>query len=333
MARRPAFVPKSNIVRRLIASFPFVANSPYTVDLPRDYDLEGLYIELTGTVTLSAAATTVHAQAPAPMIRRFEVFADGSKNFVQTTGLLAAVAGFERKLTRDLTAPGTSAAAHTVYAGYRIDFSTMDSKRPKSSALHTKGEYMSLLQLRTTMGQLSDAYADFGTGAGTTNLTVNVYVREIQEFDPAGSYEARFVKRTSLQQEVFSAANNAAQVIIPVGAYVRGVKFAVLNASGVLSSTLLNRIKLRSGVNVRLDASYAALRAMNKDEFGLQTTQLDNLSGILFADLCPGGMLNQLWDLTRTPQAFLELDVNANATIHMEVIEYVLQPPGRPRGA
>jgi len=323
-----SFVPESGEIKRLIGSTAWVSGGRWTLEVPRGLDIDRLMIEISGTITLSSAATTVSAAAPSQLIAAINWKADSAKMLEDTTGILAAVGNFERGLARDLIAPGTGAAAHTVYAAYALDRVTPDGPRPKDSLLHTSQPYMGSQFLNVTFGTVAACYSNFGTGAvGSTDLTVNVYTVEVQEGTALGMTEFRWIRRHTLYDQSFSAANAAAIINGPTNTFMRGVKLLAMNTSNnEPADALLQNVKIRSGPNLRLDISAAALRVANKQEFGLQGTQLSAIPGLYFADMLSNHKLNTLWSLQGASECVLELRLAANTRIVAQFINYDMLP-------
>lgn len=317
---------KSNIIRRLIKTVNFSENGVETIDLFRQYDLSNVLIHLTGTFDLNvAAATSVRDTAPAGLIKRIELFADGTKNHAEEDGRLTAFGNFERGMIRTLTQPtvGTG-VGKVVDAWYQLPRNNLDGPRPKDSALHTTRPFMGLLQLRTTFGAFSNIY----TPAGATTFTniavqAKAYQDEIQEFNASDALEGKFIRRTSLQELTIDASNSNLEIKIPTGALLRGVKVMALDENGDAVDTVVNNVKINSGVNVRIDLPWAALRAQNKTDYRIENGLHD--PGFAFADLSPDGKLNKLFDLTNASEANLVLDVSKPAGGNGKVIAHILE--------
>lgn len=323
-----AFIPESGQIKRLIGSATWVSGQPITFDLPRGLDINRYILEVTGTITLSSAATTVSAAAPAQLIDNIMIVGDGAKTYEMTTGLMAAVANFERSLARKLTAPGTGATTHTVFASYTLDRCTPDGPRPKDSNLHTSQAYMGSLQLRVVFGTVAACYSNFGTGAvSATSLTLNVYSVEDQEGTMDGLTEFRWVRRHTLYDQTFSAANAAAVIQLPTNTYLRGVRIIGMSSStNEPTNDLINNFILRSGPNVRLNLDSPSVQVNNTQEFNLQTTQGTAIPGLYFLELLNAHKLNSMWNLNGASECALELNVDANTRVQVQAVNYDMQP-------
>lgn len=327
-----AFQPNSGTVKRLVGSTQWVSAGQWSFDLPRGQDINAWIVEVTGTITLSSAATTVSAAAPAQLISQITIKADAAKSLEDISGLQAACSNFERSLARNLTAPGTGATTHTVYASYRLDRVTPDTVRPKDSALHTSQNYMGSLQMRLQFGTVAACYSNFGTGVvSATALTVNVYSVEIQEATRMAMSEFKWIRRHTSFDQTFSAAVAAQLIQLPTNTYLRGIKIlALASATNEPTDGLLNNVRLRSGPNIRADIPGATLHVDNQTGFNLQTTQLSAIPGNYMLDLLEGNIgnrsLKSLWSLQAASDCTLELNIAANTRILVQSINYDMQP-------
>ena len=323
---------RSATVTRLVTTRPYAVNSQDSFQLSREYDLAAVILEYVGTLNRTAAATTVSALAPLQVFKVIEVKADGTRPFDQWDARLAGWGNFERALTSDLTPPGVGIATDNIRCSVRLDRITPDAYRPKDSALHTK-DYMSLLECVWTMGQPTDLYAAAGamTNANATlSGNVNLYVEELQEFDPADAHEWRMIKRCSRLEAIVNAVNSAQLVFLSVNALSAGVKLLQLDTTqgiGEPTAALLNNVTLRSGVDVRFKGSFAQLRQMNRANYRINDALFASRTGLAFVDLRHNGDLKTLYSTQGKNEWLLELDVNAGpGKILIEHIEYTVQP-------
>jgi hypothetical protein len=316
---------KSNILRREVAQRNFQENAIENIELVRGYDIMSVGVRVSGTVTLGSGANGVQDLAPAQLIDSLEMFSDGSKNLEETTGRLAGGALFERGFKRRLTAPGTGASQHQIEGVFRLDRANFDGPRPKDSALHTTQPFMSLLQMRVRTGQVADMFD--GGSVSDFDLDMSVFQDEIQEFTDQDAMEPKMIRRVSLQSLPVTADNSRFEVKLPVGSYLRGVKLIALDDTGNLSNDVINSVQLKSGVNVRQSLPFDQLRAENAQDYGIDETEA--LPGIVYADLCPDGKLNKLFDLTAASEASAVLDVSkpagGNGQILANIVEYIPQ--------
>lgn len=320
-----ALEPKSNILRRRIASRAFVANGVDTFDLFRAYDNMAVIVRVSGTITLSVAATSVKNLAPAQLIANMELLSDGSKAIEQTNGRLAAAANFERKGRRRLTPPGAGIATHTVEAYFRLDRANYDGPRPKDSALHTVFPFMSLWQLRITYGTPADCFV--GGTVSASNLTVEVFQDDVQEFVAGDATEGKFIRVQSLQEVIVDANNSNLEIRLPVGGLSRGAKIIALDENGNLSDDVVTNVELRIGANVRINLPFKALRGINAGDYEL--AQGDDLVGIAYADMMPDGQLTKAFDARAASEYKLILNVvkpaGGNGKVIVGAVDFIEQ--------
>jgi len=315
----------NNIIKRKIKEITFRENAQDTVDLNRGFDIMGVTVRLTGTVTLSVAATSVKTLAPAQAILQLEMLSDGAIAIEETNGLLAAFARFERGMRRVIIAPGTTAIAHTIEAEFYMDRANLDGIRPKDSAMHTARPFMSLLQLRITTGSLANMFVG-GTISGFA-LTLEVFQEEIQEFDERNMVEAKFVRRASFQTHNIGANNTDFPIKLPTGAFIRGVKIIALDDLLQPVDTVVTNIILKERANVRINTPFKKLRNDNFADYRI--AQGDSIAGIAFADMTPDGSVRRLFDARRASDMELTLNVTkpggGDGTVHVGVIEMIEQ--------
>lgn len=315
-------------IKRRIAQVPVTENGVLTIDVPRGYDIEGLYFRLYGTVNVTTNFTAVRAEAPAQLVKRIELVADG-KNTIASVPFVLLNRGnvFRRGQVGSLTPPSAATiAAYSVEATGVLDQNNVDGIRGKDSNLRTMG--MSLLQLRFTFGAVVDLFTGAGVG-NLSNVYIDVFSTEMIELpDEKGDItKPLYLVKRAYQDIAFTASNANAQVILPVGNILRGV---VLRAEGATtagepSDAVINNIQLASGVDVRFNLPYLDARAMNKLDYDITTLP----TGIVVADLMTEGGYNtqasEGWDLTNASEAKLILDVTggANVKVTVETIELI----------
>jgi len=320
---------------REVESKDFKAGGQATFDLPLGYDLDSVMLELSGTITVGTAPTSYHAHAVPRLIQRLDLFSNGKNKYGETTGLMALLGNFERGCTRALNDITTGTGAKTVRSVFRLDRVTADGVRPKDSSLHAFKPYMSKLQLRVQFGAMVDMVNVAGSFAVSSNdLTVTCYTEETMEFNQADQFEQRLVKQESLIEETIDATKSAYRVKLATGELMtRGVKIYALDDSGVLTNAIINNVQIKSGVDVRMNISGDRLRDANADNYGLQSTQED---GFYFADLCPSGKLNELYDTRGKSELDLVLDVTKPAggdgTLVIVPVQYYEQAALNPQG-
>lgn len=318
-------------IKRKIQTMPIAANSFGVIDLPRQYDYEALHLRIQASLQVTVAATSVRAEAPCQLVPRIEVIADGKNTIYSAPFWFACLGNVRRPITssgaRATTPPsGTGTATYAVEAIGIVDFQTLDGVRPKDSNFRTRG--LSLLQLRLTYGAAGDCFVG-GTVAFSGTPVVEVSSAEcVEETDDAGNFKTSPIalKKVSYQQQAFAASNSAAEFRLPAGNMIRGVTVRTdgYSVAGEPSTAVLNNLQLLSGVDVRVNMSAAALRAMDNADFGAF------LAGYYRADLLAKGgytvNLTDLWDVTRQAEPKCVIDVNGAANVQVQVVteEYIL---------
>ena len=317
-------------IQRKVASIPIVAGGFGLQDLPRSYDYEALFFRITSSLQVTVAGSAVRAEAPVQLVPRVEVVSDGKNTLLSAPFWGISLAKYERDLlaagARVTTPP--SAATVATYAVEAIgvhDFMTADGQRPKDSNFRTSA--LSMFQVRLTFGQPGDPFVGATVNFSGTN-NVDVFTAEVVELPASdGSYAMPIaLKKVSFFTQTFAASNANAEMRLPAGNLIKAV---VLRADGNItigepSATVLNNVKLQSGVDVRLDLAAANLRAKNNADYGQLT------AGYYVGDLTSKGTgrinLSDLWDVTgqAEPKVVIDIVGGANVTLTAVVHEYIL---------
>lgn len=320
---------RQNRILRKVATVPVTAGGFATLDLPRDYDFETIFIRINGGLQVTAGATSVRAEAPVQIIQRIEVIADGKNNLYSAPFWFATLANYERRGisqgARAVTPPsGVAIATYQVEANGTIDFMSQGSVRPKDSNFRSAG--LSLFQLRMTFGQPGDCFV--GGTVVFNNMYVDVYVQQMVEIpDATGAITSPIALKKISYQELALLSSNANQDIrLPAGNNIKSVVIRTdgSTTAGEPSVAVLNNVILGAGVDVRLNLSAAQLRAKNNQDYGLIT------AGYYIADLTTKGdasvNLTDLWDVTGAAEPKLTLDVTGGANVKMQAVvtEYIL---------
>lgn len=322
-------------IKRVIQVVPVTSNGFATIDLPRGYDYESLHCRFYGQVQVTAAATSVRAEAPTQAIKRLEVIADG-RNTVHSVPYWSAVLGlFNRDIrmsgSRSVTPPTAAGiATYDVEANGVIDFQTVDGERPKDSNFRTDG--LQLFQLRLTFGAALDMFVPGAGAAAFVNCFVEISSNELVELpadptNPDSRTKPMAIKKTSFQEVNVTSSNSNLQTKLPAGNLIKSVLIRTegLTTAGEPTTGMLNQLQLLSGVDVRVKASGAGLRGMNNADFGPVT------AGYYIADVARSGAsfarLSELWDVTRQAEPQVLTDVVGGATGKMQLVitEYLMQ--------
>lgn len=315
-----------NRIKRTYATVAVVENGFATIDLPRGYDLESIHVRCYGTVTVTTAATSVRAEAPTQLIKRIELVADGRNTLHSAPFWFSTFARYDRPEmlesgARVVTAPtAATAGAYAFEANGVIDLMTPDGERPKDSNFRTDG--LQLLQLRLSFGNALDMFVP-GSGAATlTTATVEITTIELVEFPgPDGTRTVpKAVKKVSFQEVAVPTTNANQEIRLPAGNLIKSV---VLRTEGGVTAgepgaTVLNKLQLYSGVDVRVHVVGASLRGQNNNDYGQLT------AGYYIADLSRNGSqtarLSDLWDVTRQAEPKISLDITGGSNVKTQAV-------------
>lgn len=319
MAYRPQYR-----VSRKIATVPITAGGFITVDLPRDYDYESIFLRIAGTVQVTTAYSAVRAEAPCQAVQRVEILADGKNTLFSAPFWFACVANQVRPLnhngSRATTPPaGFAVATYTVEALGAVDFSSLDCVRPKDSNFRSSG--LSLFQARFTFGAVSDLFVGAGVGTFPT-LMLEVWAEQMVELPDSAGQIARpgFVKKISYQEIALLSSNVNQELRLPAGNLIKSVMLRTEGnpTAGEPSALVLNNLQLAAGVDVRLNMTGPQLRAKNNMEYGAFNP------GYYIADVTRQGQavgfLSELWDVGSTNEPKLIMDVTGGAAVKMQAV-------------
>jgi hypothetical protein len=314
-------------IKRVVSKVPVADNGAPTIDMPRNYDYESIYLRLFGGVQVTTNFATVRPEAPIQAFKRLELVLNGQTTVYSKPGTLARVNPMRRQLGFLTPPSGFVIATYQVEANLACDLALIDGMRPKDSNLRSAG--LQLFQKKFTFGAAADLFT--GAGVGVFNgLFADVISSEIRELpDDKGMISSPLYlsKRTWLQFSP-AAANANLKIPLPVGNFMRGVLIRTTN-NGDPVDTVLNNIILNSGVDVRYNLTYLDARAQNRLDYDAALP-----AGFVVADLMTVGSAgagvhaNDAWDLTNpavTSEASLTLDTNGGAgfLIDVEVIEMI----------
>lgn len=317
-------------ILRKVATVPVTAAGFATVDLPRDYDYETVFVRVNGGLQVTAAATSVRAESPCQVIQRLELIADGKNNIFSAPFWFACLGKFAERFglqngSRATTPPsGTAIATYQVEAIGEIDLMSCDAVRPKDSNFRAAG--LSLLQLRMTFGQPGDAFV--GGTVVFNNMFVDVFVQQLVEVpDASGQMTTPIALKKVSYQELALVSSNANQEIrLPAGNQIKSVLVRTdgSTTAGEPSTVVLNNVQLVAGVDVRFNLSGAQLRAKNNSDYGYVP------AGYYLLDVTSKGgapvNLTDLWDVSGSAEPKLIMDVTGGANVKAQAVvtEYIL---------
>jgi hypothetical protein len=318
-------------VLRKVASVPVTAGSFATLDLPRDYDYESIFLRINGSVQVTTAGTAVRNEAPTQLVQRVEVIADGKNNIFSAPFWFASNANYGRDLlqngARVLTAPTSAATGTYPIEGIGVvDLMTQDSVRPKDSNFRSSG--LSLFQLRLTFGQFADMFTGSAVAVAVGTVYVDVFVQQLVEIADANGQVTTPIalKKVSFQEIALPSSNANQEIRLPAGNYIRGVTVRTdgLTTAGEPSTGVLNNLQLAAGVDVRMNLAGANLRAKNNADYGYIN------AGYYIADVTSKGTsainLTDLWDVTGAAEPKLIVDVVGGTSVKMQAVvtEYIM---------
>jgi len=312
-------------IKRTYATVAVVAGGFATIDLPRGYDYESLHIRAYGTVNVTTLYTSVRAEAPVQVISRVEVLADGRNTLFSAPFWFATLGKYDRPNMLEtgarVTTPPTAAAvaAYPFEANGVVDFMTPDGERPKDSNFRTDG--LQLFQLRLTFGNPGDMFVGAGVSTFTT-ANVEISTVELVELPDANGQRTSPValKKVSFQEIAVPTTNANQEIRLPAGNMIKSV---VLRTEGGVTAgepgaTVLNRVQVFSGVDVRVNNLAAAVRGQNNNDYGSLT------AGYYVADLARNGSgaakLSELWDVTRQAEPKVSMDITGGANVKAQVV-------------
>ena len=319
-------------ITRRLAPITITANGFATIDLPRSYDYEAIFMRISASLQVTVLATSVRAEAPCQLVPRVVVTADGKNNLFNAPFWFASLGNYERPLiesgARATTPPsGVAVATYAVEAIGVIDFATINGLRAKDSNFRTSR--LSLFQLQATFGAAGDAFVG-GTVAFSGTPTLEIFTAEMVEVpdvvNGVPQYTTPLMLKKISMQEIAVASSNANQEIkLPAGNLIKSVVVRTEGSvtAGEPSTAMLNGLQLANGVDVRWNLTGPQTRARNNADYGQLT------AGYYVADLCTLGAsqvhLNDLWDLVGQvdPKAVLDIVGGANNKVQAIVTEYI----------
>lgn len=306
----------------------YSANVTTSIDLPKEFVLTGLHLELVISLAITGALTLVD-EGPARFIRRAEIVGDGEVLQVWTGEQLCAYNYFQngRYLNRDVNGTAINdpdpARQH-----FFLPFKVENTLTPGVAYLDPT-RFRSL-QLRIVWGNTTDL---FSAGTATVNsatlsTTTDELMATVNDLSPKGKFQD-FV--TSQIVETISAANSQYKIQLPRDHDIWGVLIRVSDsATGkALSDTLLNNIKVvERGSLVKLDLTYNMAQNIQQMDFRLAenyetpTVTGSRVEGYVFLDFLQRGLVDRVH-----PQAFNQFDlvVDVDASTRLDILPLQLR--------
>lgn len=160
---------------------PFVASSQQAIDLPTDYLLKRIILDLYGEVSITTAGTPILSQYhPAELVNRIQVIADGRetiKNYRGWANMLLAMFRYGHFPPRIQS--GLTSAVHDFRLQFYIDFGLPLSVRPSDTYLDTRN--FGTLQLKIDWGANASLWATVPTAYTVQNVSMKVFLDETTE--------------------------------------------------------------------------------------------------------------------------------------------------------
>ena len=305
-------------------SAPFVPGGSVSLEIPRTANLESIMISLGGTVTYGASANAGDevVYAAQRLIERVELIAGGNNTICSVPGWALSIVS-----TRNPSGAGElgrledpiASATQTVYLAMMLDQIIYDGIRPKDAILMTRD--FDYLELKVTFADWSRIYVNSRSYPTGHTLQLTTQLIQTVETDYAASRPTILVRRSSLVIDA-TTANSDRVVRLPAGNAIRRVDILSLTGTGQASAseTLINRLKLRNGLDVRADFTPLALRNINRfARYGA-----GNYAGTLTLDFGVQGIGNSLatnnWAVPNPAEPELVLDHNGATGGQIQVV-------------
>jgi len=310
-------------LHRNLDDMTFAANVTTTIDLPQEFVMMGLHLELEGNLAITGDITLID-EVPQSLIRRIELIADGEALQVWTGNMLAAYNYFQhgRYLNREVPAVAINDPENFrqhFFLPFKIcnvptpGFTYFDPTRFRS------------VQLRVTWGTTTDI---FSAGTATFNAaTLRTVTAELMASANQLSESGRFADFiTTHIVDTSAVANTSHKVNLPRDFDIWGILMRVSDsATGkVVSDVLLNAIKIQErGTLNTWDLSYNMAQNIQQTDFGLTedmgTPAVDGsrVEGYVFIDLLERGLVDRV-----KPQSWNQFDLvlDVDAATRLDII-------------
>lgn len=303
-------------------------NTRVIVDIPTTADLENLLLMLSGTVTLSGAASAIITDGIANIITSVELIGDG-RDVIASLPFYQIVNGnmFRRKTASApvVTQPGITAAAQAFVCEGTLDLAAFNAIRPKDSSVR-ENSYKTLQLALRFAGDWTGVFT--GGTVSSTVFSLTIAARETIELaDESGGASAPIMRPLfSARDDNFSGATTRQRFRLTPEQALRGIGLRVVNSSNALSDSVLSRVRLYVGKDVRLDMAASTIKELNKSLLA----QVPG-TGYYFLDFADGegspDKLNDALDLrtmvTQGADAYIEYDTLAQGAVNIAQYGYV----------
>lgn len=350
-------------IKREVFNGAWAANTVLTVQMPRNYDIETIYVTITGTVNYPAAlvAAVVRNDAPYGLFNRVELIAEGRQTLFSVPGYVLGMSNIRRHKRATYrerfetfqaaqqyplvyTSPTTTMPVSTSvpFSGMiAIDLQNIAGVRPKDTNLRSGG--LQTLDLKLTLSDLTSLFYPAAatatpfaaptigalpvlTGYTLTPTAIIVAVAELQEMQNAKSQISTptFVQRWSHADYNLPAVQNDFPMLLPTDNFI-GAVFATTKQSGESVNGLISRLKLARGVDVRYNWTATMLQAIGQEDYDWSLP-----AGHYIADLMGAGApsikISDAWNAQggADTRAFADVLVgNAFTNLGLTVVEYL----------
>lgn len=299
-------------------------------NIPRTGDLESLMIALSGSVTLSTAATSLLSDGIANIIETVELVADNGKVVIASLPFRLLVNGnFPRRkvgAVPSITQPGVTAAAHDFEIEAMLDMG-FGLVRAKDAFLR-ENAYTDLKLALRYAPNFDGVFTgnSFAVSASSLDCVVKVNeTLELADADGNASVPSVRLQRTANDITVGGASTKQQFKLTPEQG-LRGITLRATTSAGVLSDSVISRVRLFSGKVVRLDLAFSTIKETTKSEYTGA-----NLTGYGYLDLADGNgapdkladVLDLTTDATGGADSYIEFDTSAACTITIDQHGYV----------
>jgi hypothetical protein len=252
-----------------VGSIPYDSGNTKSIEIPASLLQRGLFLRLTGNLTIATANATIFSEAPLGLIKRIELVGDGRRYIFSASGrLLYRLAHFMWGKAAELSAPSGTVGTRAFSACIPLNHEALHFMDPSESLFDPR--LFKKVELRITWGQASEIATAGGGGTiaiDTANTSCDVIANQTSEgvnkiiFDHTLSYDERNV----------AASSSAFTFDIPQNGLLAGVLFQATRDAGagagpVPVDDLIVDISLKSDTTV-----------VHVDRVKLSTLQRENV--------------------------------------------------------
>lgn len=315
-------------LHRNLDAINYVSGATLSIDLPREFIMTGLNLEMEGSLAITGALT-LRDEVPQRFVRQLELVADGVTIQTWTGELLCAYNYFMegRYLAREI--PGTAINDPENFRLHWFFPFQMENVLTPGYTYFDPTLYRSV-QLKISWGTTADL---FSAGAATVNsATLRVTTTELRaSASQISTNTGRFsLFQTSRILETISAANTSKRINLPRDYDVWALMLRISDAATgyALSDTLLNNVIVQErGVSNLVDLTYKMAQNIQQFKQGLtanfQTPTLDGsmVEGYLFLNFLERGISDRI-----QPQSYNQFDliVDVDAATRLDIVPLML---------